>query len=103
MSRGRLLVQGTVADLAARAQGRLVVRTGDVASAGEVLEKHGVTDVRRGEGQVDGAFEGGEQELAGLCAALVGAGVRVHGFGMERGTLEDAFVALTGEGFDVAG
>jgi ABC-2 type transport system ATP-binding protein len=27
----------------------------------------------------------------------------VRGFGVERASLEDAFVALTGEGFDVAG
>ncbi|MER6984852.1 ABC transporter ATP-binding protein, partial [Streptomyces carpinensis] len=26
-----------------------------------------------------------------------------RGFGVERASLEDAFVALTGEGFDVAG
>ncbi|MDX3620121.1 ABC transporter ATP-binding protein, partial [Streptomyces europaeiscabiei] len=36
-------------------------------------------------------------------AALVTAGVRVRGFVLERASLEDAFVALTGEGFDVAG
>lgn len=38
-----------------------------------------------------------------MNAALVAAGVRVRGFGVERASLEDAFVALTGEGFDVAG
>ena len=37
-----------------------------------------------------------------VCAALVEAGVRVLSFGVERPSLEDAFVALTGEGFDVA-
>ena len=37
-----------------------------------------------------------------VCAALVAAGVRGFGFGVERPSLEDAFVALTGEGFDVA-
>jgi ABC-2 type transport system ATP-binding protein len=42
-------------------------------------------------------------ELADINAALVGAGVRVRAFGVERASLEDAFVALTGEGFDVAG
>ncbi len=42
-------------------------------------------------------------ELADLNAALVGGGVRVRSFGVEGGSLEDAFVALTGEGFDVAG
>lgn len=45
----------------------------------------------------------GSVELADLNAALVGAGVRVRSFGVERASLEDAFVALTGEGFDVAG
>ncbi|MEV4613877.1 ABC transporter ATP-binding protein [Kitasatospora sp. NPDC049258] len=103
MSRGRLLVQGTVAELAARAQGRLVVRTPDVEQAAAVLAKHRVAEVRPGEGRVEGTAEFGEEVLADLCAALVGEGVRVHGFGVERGTLEDAFVALTGEGFDVAG
>lgn len=44
-----------------------------------------------------------EGEPAAVNAALVTAGVRVRGFGVERASLEDAFVALTGEGFDVAG
>ena len=43
-----------------------------------------------------------ERDLAEVNAALVTAGVRVRGFGVERASLEDAFVALTGEGFDVA-
>ncbi|WP_188305753.1 ABC transporter ATP-binding protein [Streptomyces sp. CBMA123] len=104
MSRGRLVVQGTVAELAARAQGRLVVRTPDVAQAAEVLAAHQVGALVPGEGRVDGELgASGDEALPKLCAALVEAGVRVHGFGLERGTLEDAFVALTGEGFDVAG
>jgi ABC-2 type transport system ATP-binding protein len=37
-----------------------------------------------------------------IVAALVAADVRVHGFSVERQSLEDRFVALTGEGFDVA-
>ncbi len=41
-------------------------------------------------------------DLADLNAALVHAGVRVRGFGTERASLEDIFVQLTGEGFDVA-
>ncbi|MGV9266243.1 ABC transporter ATP-binding protein [Kitasatospora sp. NPDC003701] len=104
MSRGRLVVQGTVAELAARAQGRLVVRTPDVALASEVLAAHGVSDLLVSEERVDGeAGAPTDDGLPELCAALVSAGVRVRGFGVERGTLEDAFVALTGEGFDVAG
>ena len=37
-----------------------------------------------------------------LVAALVAAEVRVRGFAVEQATLEDRFVELTGEGFDVA-
>ena len=37
-----------------------------------------------------------------LVADLVAAGVRVRGFAVEQGSLEDRFVELTGEGFDVA-
>jgi ABC-2 type transport system ATP-binding protein len=37
-----------------------------------------------------------------LCAELVAARVGVRGFGVAVPTLEDLFVALTGEGFDVA-
>ncbi|MFF1903930.1 ABC transporter ATP-binding protein [Kitasatospora sp. NPDC058218] len=104
MSRGRLVVQGTVAELAARAQGRLVVRTPDVALASEVLTAHRVCDLLLAEDRVDGELGAlADDSLPELCAALVTAGVRVRGFGVERGTLEDAFVALTGEGFDVAG
>lgn len=36
-----------------------------------------------------------------LVAALVAAGVRVRGFEVRNTSLEDRFVALTGEGFDV--
>ncbi|MFJ2744351.1 ABC transporter ATP-binding protein [Streptomyces sp. NPDC087440] len=104
MAKGRLLVQGPVAELAAGARGRLVVATPDPGEAARVLKEHGVTDVEAGEGRVTGSPPGADGPgLAELNAALVHAGVRVTGFGVERASLEDAFVALTGEGFDVAG
>ncbi|HET6633438.1 MAG TPA: ABC transporter ATP-binding protein, partial [Streptomyces sp.] len=104
MSRGRLLTQGTVAEMSAGARGRLTVSTPDAAEAVRVLKEHGVTDLTTGpEGVVTGELPpDGPPELADVNAALVGAGVRVRGFGTERASLEDAFVALTGEGFDVA-
>jgi ABC-2 type transport system ATP-binding protein len=36
-----------------------------------------------------------------VVAALVTGGVRVRGFAVQQASLEDLFVALTGEGFDV--
>ncbi|MGW1728265.1 ABC transporter ATP-binding protein [Streptomyces sp. NPDC002306] len=101
MTRGRLVVQGEVAELAAGARGRLVVTTPDPGDAARVLKEQGVGDVVVTDERVTG--EPPDQDLAELNAALVTAGVRVRGFGLERDSLEDAFVALTGEGFDVAG
>jgi ABC-2 type transport system ATP-binding protein len=42
---------------------------------------------------------GGEE----IVAALVGAGVGVRAFAIDTPSLEDLFVSLTGEGFDVSG
>ncbi|MFD4945025.1 ATP-binding cassette domain-containing protein [Streptomyces sp. NPDC058239] len=103
MARGRLITQGPVADLAAGTRGRLAVTTPDPGEAARVLKELGVTGIT-----VDGDRVSAEAppvgiELADLSAALVHADVRLRSFGVERASLEDAFVALTGEGFDVAG
>jgi ABC-type multidrug transport system ATPase subunit len=100
MSRGRLVSQGTVAQLGAGQRARLVVNTPDAAAAETVLKVAGGTDLRAEGERVHCDAEGLEPDA--VCAALVAAGVRVFGFGIERPSLEDAFVALTGEGFDVA-
>ncbi|MFH9981249.1 ABC transporter ATP-binding protein [Streptomyces sp. NPDC017179] len=101
MAQGRLITQGAVAELAAGARGRLAVTTPDTGEAARVLKEQGVADITVGEDRVTG--DPPERDLADVNAALVTAGVRVRGFGVERASLEDAFVALTGEGFDVAG
>ncbi|MEU9119675.1 ABC transporter ATP-binding protein [Streptomyces sp. NPDC048506] len=113
MARGRLITQGTVAELSvrvlgSRTVGRLTVTTPDAADAVRVLKEQGVTDLQVTDDRVTGEPPGGEDdaappELADLNAALVHAGVRVRAFGTERASLEDVFVQLTGEGFDVAG
>ena len=112
MSKGRLVVQGTVGELGAGLRARLAVTTPDSAAAETVLK----TVLMAAGGAADGASGDAEVHVEGdrvtcdadglepdaVCAALVGAGVRVFAFGVERPSLEDAFVALTGEGFDVA-
>ncbi|MEV8311081.1 ABC transporter ATP-binding protein [Streptomyces flavidovirens] len=103
MAHGRLVVQGPVAELVAGARGWLAVTTPDPADAARVLKELGVTDLTVTEARVTGELPQGDVDLADLNAALVRAEVRVRSFGVERASLEDAFVALTGEGFDVAG
>ncbi|MTE20483.1 ATP-binding cassette domain-containing protein [Streptomyces sp. TRM43335] len=104
MSRGRLLAQGAVDELVAGARGRLVVTTADTGNAARVLREHGVTGLTVVGDRVTGELPAAEApDPADLNAALVRSGVRVRAFGTEHGSLEDVFVALTGEGFDVAG
>ncbi|MCF6524495.1 ABC transporter ATP-binding protein [Streptomyces sp. JJ36] len=104
MHRGRLVTQGTVAELSADARGRLAVTTPDPADAARILKEHGLTDLTVTDDRVTGALPAAAPpDPAELNAALVRGGVRVRAFGQERVSLEDAFVALTGEGFDVAG
>ncbi|AYG81145.1 Daunorubicin/doxorubicin resistance ATP-binding protein DrrA [Streptomyces hundungensis] len=104
MNQGRLVVQGEVAELAANARGRLAVTTPDPQAAARLLKERGIADVTVvGEDRVTAELPPDDVELADLNAELVRAGVRVRGFVAERASLEDAFVALTGEGFDVAG
>jgi ABC-2 type transport system ATP-binding protein len=43
----------------------------------------------------------GDAEPEGICAELVHAGVGVRGLSVETPSLEELFVGLTGEGFDV--
>jgi ABC-type multidrug transport system ATPase subunit len=100
MSQGKLVVQGTVAELGAGLRARLAVTTPDTAAAETVLKDAGATDLHIESDHVYCDADGLQPDA--VCAALVTAGVRVFGFGIERPSLEDAFVALTGEGFDVA-
>ncbi|HZG05498.1 MAG TPA: ABC transporter ATP-binding protein [Streptomyces sp.] len=104
MARGRLITQGPVTELAAGARGRLAVTTPDTAEAVRVLKERGVTDLTVAGDRVTGELPTADPpDPADLNADLVRSGVRVRAFGTERASLEDAFVALTGEGFDVAG
>ncbi|WP_160668250.1 ABC transporter ATP-binding protein [Pseudarthrobacter sp. ATCC 49987] len=130
MSAGRLVAQGTLAELRQDGQTRIRVLTPDAGAAAEVLARLGLspavdvpTDAgapaRAGSGSTgsSGAPFGGAGDVlyaplpagAGngavapeaVVAALVAAGVRVRGFATEQVSLEERFVALTGEGFDV--
>ncbi|MFG3475246.1 ATP-binding cassette domain-containing protein [Streptomyces sp. NPDC047980] len=102
MNRGTLIAQGSVAELAAHTRGRLSVTGPDPADAVRVLKELGVTGLTVAGDRVTGDPPAGT-EPSDINASLVRAGVRVRAFGPERASLEDAFVALTGEGFDVAG
>jgi ABC-2 type transport system ATP-binding protein len=107
MSAGRLVAQGPLAELRQAGETRIRLITPDAGTASAVLVRLGLTPgpVRpEADGQVLTALAAASRLDApeNIVAELVAAGVRVRGFAVERESLEERFVALTGEGFDVA-
>jgi ABC-2 type transport system ATP-binding protein len=100
MSLGKLLAQGTLDELQAVGSSRLQVETEQVAAAAAVLTRLGLCEVAMDGIAVSARLDGHRPE--DCCRALVEAGVGVRSLVTLRPTLEDTFVALTGEGFDVA-
>jgi ABC-2 type transport system ATP-binding protein len=105
MSTGRLLTQGTLEELRRHGTPRVVIRTPDAADARHALTALGLSaEAPPGADSDLVSAELPESVLPeAVTAALVAAGVRVRGVAVEGETLEERFVALTGEGFDVAG
>jgi ABC-2 type transport system ATP-binding protein len=101
MSEGRLVAQGTVETLRAEQVTTVRVVTAQPSTAVSVLTRLGVTDLVTVDGEVRGSP--GEHRPEDLLAALVHGGVPVRGFAVTTPSLEDLFVDLTGEGFDVSG
>jgi ABC-2 type transport system ATP-binding protein len=100
MRQGRLVAQGTVEQVRSGSHAVAEVVTSSSDLAATVLRELGLTDVVVTPAGVRGAPAGVEPEA--MVAALVAAGVGVRGFSVQSPSLEDLFVSLTGEGFDVS-
>jgi ABC-2 type transport system ATP-binding protein len=101
MRTGRLVFQGTLDELRRTGAARIRVETTDPQAAATVLTKAGLEDARVTDGEVSARL--GDFLPEQLCADLVHADVPVRGLATVRPSLEDLFVGLTGEGFDVDG
>jgi len=120
MSVGRMVAQGTLEDFRDAGESRVLVRTPDAERARAVLARLGLAVDQAEDGGLRSATKttqsttdaaGGALVSARLgrssvapeaiVTALVEEGVRVRGFEVERASLEQRFVELTGEGFDV--
>ncbi|WP_210508080.1 ABC transporter ATP-binding protein [Naasia sp. SYSU D00057] len=101
MSSGRLVAQGPLDELRRHGSARIRVLTPDAPTAREVLARIGLSPLSEATDVVAPLPDSVAPET--VTEALVKAGVRVRGIGVEGESLEERFVALTGEGFDVAG
>jgi ABC-type multidrug transport system ATPase subunit len=101
MSKGSLLMQGTLEELRGGGATTITVTTTTTALAVSTLAASGLPDASVvGADQVRASL--GEVPPESVTVALVEAGVPVQGLAVARPALEDLFVELTGEGFDVA-
>lgn len=110
MHAGQLLTQGPIETLRTRRTPTVRVETFQPELATKTLADLGVVDPAQHPVpperhdlpvRVTGAL--GDAEPADIVSRLVGDGVEVYGFALDRPSLEDMFVELTGEGFDVSG
>jgi ABC-2 type transport system ATP-binding protein len=101
MSTGRLVFQGTLTELRSQGEPKILIRTQDEGTAARVLRTLGLADITTAGGRVTATLGGHAPEK--INAELVHADVPVAGLETVRPSLEDLFVALTGEGFDVNG
>jgi ABC-2 type transport system ATP-binding protein len=101
MSQGKIVAQGSVEELSHAEILNLDLVTSDAALAIEVLEGLeilAVVDDKR----VIALVPQGVIEPSVIVKTLVERGVQVSSFSLAAPTLEERFVLLTGEGFDVA-
>jgi ABC-2 type transport system ATP-binding protein len=101
MSTGRLVFQGPLAELRSRGEPRILVRTLEPARAAEVLAALGLVEIAAADAEITARL--GEHVPERINVELVHAGVPVAGLETVRPSLEDLFVQLTGEGFNVNG
>ena len=102
MRTGCLVAQGPIEEVRRQAGPQEIrISTPDVEAALALLVRLGLHPRRTGPQEV--IADAGTIPVEDVNAALVHHGVAVRGFHVVRADLEDLFVALTGEGFDVAG
>ena len=102
MYNGRLVSEGPIADLHAGTVQTVRVDTDRPEDAARVLTELGLADVTiEATGWVTAAL--GDVAVEKIVPNLVNACVPVLGFALVSPSLEDIFVSLTGEGFDVSG
>ena len=101
MTEGRLVAQGSLDELRSHANTRLVVGVDRVKPALTVLKKLGIIATPQTDSTLVGVVSA-DVDVAGVNQALVSAGIQVSTLLLQRPSLEDYFVDLTGEGFEVA-
>ena len=100
MSAGKIVAQGLIEDLRNEEPTRLILRTDDVDLAVETLKSAGIGKAKILGDQITCEVDPAP-DVASLNAKLVRKKVSVKEIRIQRSSLEEKFVKLTGEGFEV--
>jgi len=100
MEKGRMIRSGTISEIAAAESPQRVVRLGWVGDSHAIVRAQLAANPQVSGLIVQGAqavfrFSGSEEELAGVLATLVSAGVKVVSFGEVKQTVEDLYLKLS--------
>jgi ABC-2 type transport system ATP-binding protein len=101
MSQGKIVAQGSVEELSQAEILSLNLVTAHTALAVDGLKSLGINAAVEGE-HLTATVAAGQIEPERIVSVLVELGVGIKSFSLAAPTLEERFVGLTGEGFDVA-
>jgi ABC-2 type transport system ATP-binding protein len=101
MSQGKIVAQGSVEELSQAEILSLNLLTAQTALAVDGLKSLGINAAVEGE-HLTATVAAGQIEPERIVSVLVELGVGIKSFSLAAPTLEERFVGLTGEGFDVA-
>ena len=100
MSAGNILAQGSLAELRSHGQTRLILEVDQIDLAIELLKQNGIGKIKISGGKLI-APVAEDLDVAKINEVLVKKKLRVTELRLEHPSLEEYFVDLTGEGFEV--
>lgn len=100
MSAGKIVAQGLIEDLRNEEPTRLIIRTSQIDAAIEVLSANKISKAKIRGDQITVNVDP-NLDVAALNAKLVRKKIDIQEIRLERSSLEEKFVKLTGEGFEV--
>ena len=100
MSAGKILAQGSLEELRSHGQSRLILKVDKKSEATVLLKEQGLKKIKSVAGALVAPVET-DFDVAKLNAILVKKKIGVSELRLEHPSLEEYFVDLTGEGFEV--
>ena len=100
MSAGKILAQGSLSELRSHGQTRLILRVDKIDEAVDILKSQGIGKIKFSkENMIAPVAE--DLDVAKINEVLVKKKIKVSEIRLEHPSLEEYFVDLTGEGFEV--